>query len=244
MIRKMSFVFYSLLILTYLLSGCATLQDGSLNEMLGKLENRGPLSEKTVIAGLKEALQVGTERTVSSTSAKDGFLGNALIRIALPQQLASTATTLRDAGFGQYVDDLETGMNRAAELAAAEATDVFWQAITQMSVADAFSILNGNDTAATNYFRGKTSASLENRFQPIVAQAMQEVGVARLYNQAMEIYGRIPLVDKPEMTNLEDHVTSRALGGLFAVLGQEEQKIRQDPLARTSDLLRRVFGRD
>ena len=228
--------------LILLLPGCAALQDGTLTEILGSMDGPLPLDEKTVVAGLKEALQVGTQRTVTQTSATGGFLGNALIRIALPVELKSAASTLRDAGLGRYVDDLETGMNRAAELAAAEATDVFWTAITRMTVADGFAILNGNDTAATEYFRGKTSASLEQRFRRIVTGAMNEVGVARLYNQAMDIYGKIPLVEKPEMVSLEDHVTGRALTGLFTVLGQQEQEIRRDPVARTTDLLKRVFG--
>ena len=234
----------SALALAILLSGCTALQDGTLTGILESIDGTSALDEQTVIAGLKEALKVGAERTVTTTSAEGGYLGNALIRIALPDQLESAASTLRDAGLGRYVDDLETGMNRAAELAAAEATDVFWTAITRMTVADAFSILNGNDTAATEYFRGKTSDSLEQRFEPIVTGAMNEVGVARLYNQAMDIYGAIPFSDKPEMVSLEDHVTDRALSGLFTVLGQEEQKIRSDPVARTTDLLRRVFGRE
>ena len=185
---------------------------------------------------------MGTERTVATTSSPDGYLGNALIRIALPEQFDTAASTLRSAGLGSYVDDLETGMNRAAELAAAEATDVFWTAIKQMTLADGFAILNGADTAATDYFHGKTSASLRSRFEPIVAGSMQEVGVARLYDQAIDMYNRIPLVEKPEMVDLQDYVTDRALSGLFTVLGQEEQKIRRDPVARTTELLQRVFG--
>jgi len=230
------------LCLFILLPGCAALQDGTLSGILESLDSSGALDEQTVIAGLKEALKVGTERTVASTSTEGGYLGNALIRIALPEQLDSAASTLRSAGLGSYVDELETGMNRAAELAAVEAAEVFWSAITSMSVADAFSILNGHDTSATEYFRGRTSLSLEQRFQPIVIGAMNEVGVARLYSQTLDIYNKIPLVEKPQIVNLEDYVTDRALIGLFTVLGQEEQKIRTDPVARTTDLLRRVFG--
>lgn len=232
------------LTLALLLSGCAAMQDGTLSGILESLDNTGALDEQTVVAGLKEALRVGTDRTVSTTSAKGGYLGNALIRIALPEQLDSAASTLRNAGLGSYVDELELGMNRAAELAAAEAADVFWTAITQMSVADAFSILNGHDTAATDYFHARTNTTLQQRFQPIVAGAMSEVGVANLYSRTLDIYNRIPLVEKPQVVDLEDYVTDRALFGLFTVLGQEEQKIRSDPVARTTDLLRRVFGQE
>ena len=244
MSSKISLTAAVALALAVLFAGCAALQDGTLSGILESMDGSPTLDENTVIAGLKEALKVGTERTVTATSAEGGYLGNALIHIALPDQLVSAAATLRDAGLSRYVDDLETGMNRAAELAAAEATDVFWNAITQMTVADAFFILNGPDTAATEYFRGKTSGSLELRFQPIVVGAMAEVGVARLYNQVMDLYGAIPFTDKPEMVSLEDYVTDRALSGLFTVLGQQEQKIRSDPVARTTDLLRRVFGRE
>lgn len=229
-------------LLTSFLPGCTALQDGTLDGILGSQGRSGVLDNRTVVAGLKEALKVGTERTVSLTSARDGFLGNALIRIALPSQFESVASTMRNYGFGSYVDELETGMNRAAELAATEATEVFWSAITSMTLADGFAILQGEDTAATEYFRGRTGTELRSRFSPIVRRSMNEVGVARLYDQALENYNRIPLVEKPEMVNLEQYVTDRALTGLFTVLGQEEQKIRQDPIARTTELLKRVFG--
>jgi len=228
--------------LAALLPGCAALEDGTLEGILDSVGNPGRLDNGTVVAGLKEALKVGTERTVTVTSARDGYLGNALIRIALPTQFDSVASKMRDFGFGSYVDELETGMNRAAELAAAEATDVFWNAITSMTLADGFAILQGPDTAATEYFRGRTSAELQSRFGPIVQSSMNEVGVARLYDQALDMYHRIPLVEKPEFVDLEQYVTDRALTGLFTVLGQEEQKIRRDPVARTTDLLKRVFG--
>lgn len=229
------------LVFALIIPGCASLPEGTLDAILNS-GTAGGLDNETVVAGLKEALKVGTERTVSLTSARDGYLGNALIRIALPEQFESTASTMRDYGLGSYVDELETGMNRAAELAAGEATDVFWTAITQMTLADGFAILQGGDSAATDYFRQKTSATLEARFQPIVRNSMAEVGVANLYDQALTVYNRIPLVEKPEMVNLETYVTDRALGGLFTVLAQEEQKIREDPVARTTDLLKRVFG--
>ncbi len=128
------------------------------------LRDDGALDESTVAAGLKEALRVGTERSTASTSKLGGFYKNALIRIALPEQYAGVAKTLNSIGMGSYVDDFERSMNRAAERASGEAIDVFWSAITQMSISDAFGILNGGDTAATDYFRRKTTASLAARF--------------------------------------------------------------------------------
>jgi hypothetical protein len=222
--------------------GCATLQE-DLGDILDAGSGRGgALDEPTVIAGIKEALRVGTQRTVLSTSQLDGFLGNQLIRIAVPDQLESVATALRQVGLGSQVDELEVGMNRAAERAAAEARDVFWNAITSMSVSDAFGILKGHDTAATEYFRDRTNSTLQARFHPIVQQKIDEVGLSRIYGRIEDTYNSLPLAGTPPLVDLDEYVTERALSGLFTVLAQEELKIRHDPLARTTDLLRRVFG--
>lgn len=199
------------------------------------------LDEQTVAAGLREALRVATERTVESTSKLDGFLGNALIRIVLPEQFETAAKTLRTVGFGKQVDELEVGMNRAAERAAGEATSVFLNAISQMTLQDATSILNGGENAVTNYFRSHTEESLHERFKPIVTEKMSEVGLYKVYNGLTDYYNKLPLVTSPAL-DLDEYVTQHALNGLFTVLGQEEKRIRTDPLARTTELLRRVFG--
>ncbi|MFH1279436.1 MAG: DUF4197 domain-containing protein [Candidatus Eisenbacteria bacterium] len=223
----------------FLVAGC-TGSDLNIGDMLGG--SGGPLDEPTVAAGLKEALRVGTERTVSSTSVVDGYLGNALIRIALPEQFETAAGALRTIGLGGKVDELEIAMNRAAEKAAGEAKGVFWDAIVQMTLTDAFGILNGGDAAATEYFRGRTSEELRARFRPIVETKMNEVGLYRAYESALSAYTAIPFTSKPEV-DLEEHVTNKALDGLFHVLADEEKRIRQDPAARTTDLLRKVFGK-
>ena len=220
-----------------LVYGCKEFASQDLGGLLGREE---PLDEQTVAAGLKEALRVGTERTVDTTSKLDGFLGNALIRIAMPDQFEDAAGVLRDIGLGQQVDNFETGMNRAAERAAGEAKNVFWNAVTGMTVADAFGILKGHDTAATDYFHEKTSDELRSRFRPIVKTKMSEVGLYQMYNELTEYYNKIPLKTAPAL-DLDEYITERTLNGLFTVLGQEEKKIREDPLARTTDLLRRVF---
>lgn len=227
--------------LALVLGGCAALQDGSLDGIL----NTGapPLDEAAVSAGLKEALQVGTERSVLTVGAVDGYLGDELIRIAVPADLRGVTDKLRQVGLGSLVDELEVGMNRAAEAAAGEARAVFAEAITGMTIADAFGILGGGDNAATDYFRARTGPTLEARYLPIVRAAMQEVGLARAYGELLEVYGAIPLVQKPALVELDRYVTARALDGLFTVLATEEAKIRQDPAARTTELLRRVFGR-
>jgi len=220
--------------------GCASLQNTDFGSILGGGD--GELDEATVLAGLKEALTVGSGNAVTSTSAVDGFLGDALIRIALPDQLDDAASTLRSVGLGSYVDELEVAMNRAAEQAAGEARDIFWSAVTAMTIADAFAILRGHETAATDYFRAHTESELRARFAPIVAQKTESVGLGRLYRQAADAYATLPLTTKPELVDLDEYVTDEALDGLFTVLAREEQAIRQDPAARTTDLLRRVFG--
>jgi hypothetical protein len=199
------------------------------------------LDEGTIVAGLKEALEVGTTRAVESTSRQNGFNGNPLIRIPLPEELEQMASGLRTIGFGAQVDELELSMNRAAEKAAGEAGPVFWNAVKQMSFADANTILRGDETAATEYFRDRTSNELRRRFAPIVDQSMQEVGLARLYDDLVGRLAMLPLVPKPQL-DLREYVTNGALGGLFTVLGQEEAKIRGDPAARTTALLQTVFG--
>lgn len=235
------------LFLAFLLAagGCAELQGGlSPGDILQSvMRPRGTvLDERTVAAGLKEALRVGTDRTVGLTSRTDGFLGNALIHIALPDPYQPMARTLRTLGLGGQVDALETAMNRAAEQAGGEARTVFWDAISGMTLTDAYAILNGGETAATDYFRGRTSESLRGRFRPIVSQKMGEAGLYRAYDQLVTRYNALPFTTPPAL-NLEEYVTDRGLGGLFTILAQEEQRIRRDPAARTTDLLRKVFSR-
>ncbi len=199
-------------------------------------------SDGQVANGLKEALRVGSERAVSSTSRSGGFLDNSALRIALPSELQTMAKGLRLVGMGQQIDELEVGMNRAAEKASAEAKPIFWNAITSMTLTDAVGILNGGNTAATEYFRDRTSASLTKSFRPVIESSMEKVGLYQDYKQLLDAYTQLPLVSKPSL-DLTEHVNNAALEGLFKVLGQEETKIREDPTARTTELLKDVFGR-
>lgn len=201
------------------------------------------LDEATVIAGLRDALRVGTDRTVASTSRLDGFLANELIRIHTPESLSTMTRTLRTVGFSRQVDELEVAMNRAAEQAAGEATSVFWGGIQKMSIQDGWEILNGGDTAATDYFRRTTSDDLRARFAPIVEEKMSAVGLVQIYDDLVARYEAIPLASLGQRPpDVRAHVTDGALAGLFTVLGQEEAKIRREPAARSTELLRRVFG--
>jgi hypothetical protein len=201
-----------------------------------------PLTDSTTASGLKEALQLATERAVQTTSQTGGFLDNPKIRIPLPGKLGSMATALRGVGMGAQVDELEVAMNRAAEKASAEATPVFVDAISQMSFKDASGILQGGDTAATQYFEKKTTDPLRAKFSPIVGDAMKDVGVAKLYDQLVAKYtSAVPFASAPKF-DLNGYVTDETLDGLFTVVGQEEQKIRKNPAARATDLLKQVFG--
>lgn len=223
-------------------AGCAEL--GLDASSLGGVLSPGDAgaSRSQVASGLKEALRIGTERAVASTSRPGGFLDDARLRIALPDGLATTARAARMVGFGAQVDALEVTMNRAAERASAEATTVFWDAVAKMTIPDAMGILNGGDDAATRYFRNATEQTLRARFEPVVTGAMQQVGVYQAYDGLAARYGALALVGDPKAM-LNDHVTSETLDGLFSVLAREEKRIREDPAARTTALLREVFGR-
>ena len=200
------------------------------------------LSESTVAAGLKEALEVGTERSVVRTSKHGGFLDDPLLRIALPEELDTMAEGLRAVGLGGEVDQLEVTMNRAAERASGEAKQVFWDAVKSMTIADAMGILNGPDDAATRYFRDRTEGRLRERFSPVVDGAMRQVGLYQAYDRLLGQYQLLALFTNPTV-ELNRYVTDETLDGLFLVLAGEEKRIREDPLARSTDLLRTVFGR-
>jgi len=201
-----------------------------------------PGSPSSDALGLKEALRIATERAVQSTSQTNGFLNDPKIRIGLPGALGKLAKALRAVGMGSQVDELELAMNRAAEKAAGEATPIFVDAISQMTFQDATGIVTGGDTAATDYFERTTSEPLRVRFQPIAEQAMQNVGLAKQYDQLVSRYTALPFASKPKL-DLPSFVTDRTLAGLFTVIGEEEKKIRTNPAARTTELLRHVFGR-
>lgn len=226
--------------------GCANISqtdlDAVLGAVLGQGETAGPgLSSSTIVSGLKEALQVGTRNAVRQTSAIDGFWGDQLIRIAIPDELDTMARGLRTIGLGSQVDQFELGMNRAAERAAGDAFDVFVDSIRQMTFSDARGILNGPDDAATTYFRRTAGATLHRRFEPIVNESMRQVGLVRIYDDLLARWRAVPLAPQPRF-DLDGYVTARAVDGLFTVVAAEEKKIRNDPAARVTELLRTVFG--
>lgn len=218
---------------------------GFLDDMLKKipsLSSKQRLDDSTVISGLKEALSIGTANAVKEVSRIDGYLGNNAIKILMPEKLQTVADVLRKIGFEKQVDDFILSMNRAAEKAAPRATDYFVDSVKKMSVDDAKRILNGGDTAATDYFKSKTYDKLFSDFKPIISSSMDEVGVTRNYKEMMAKYSSIPFV-KAESLDVDTYVTGKALDGLFYMVAQEEKKIRTDPAARVTELLKQVFGR-
>jgi hypothetical protein len=201
----------------------------------------GGLSDAKIGSGLQEALKVGTENAVVQTGTVDGFLMNKAIKILMPKTLQNMERPLRMVGYGPQIDEFVVGMNRAAEKAVPFAKEIFWDAIGQMTFDDARKILNGNDTAATDYFKAKTSKKLHAAFRPSVEQVMDQVGVNKQYNELIGRYKSVPFAQSITF-DVNQYVTEKATDGIFYVVAQEEKKIRTNPAARVSDILKEVFG--
>jgi hypothetical protein len=228
----------------FVLAGPAGAQWDKLLKGLGGGEGSAGagLSDAKIGAGLKEALQVATEKTVGLTGKTDGYFSNQAIKILMPEKLRNFESGLRAVGFGGQVDELVLGMNRAAERAAPQAKQIFFDAIGAMSFDDARKLLNGGDTAATEYFRGKTTPRLTTAFRPAVEQSMNQVGVSRQYKDLVGRFDSIPFA-KSQAFDLDGYVVDKGLGGLFTVLAEQEKQIRTNPTARATDLLKEVFKR-
>lgn len=199
------------------------------------------LDEKTIIAGLREALEIGTRNAVKVVSKKNGYLSNRKIAIPLPDELEEVADKLRSIGLRKDVDRFIEDMNHAAEKAAEGAADIFIDAIRKMTLDDARRILKGPDDAATSYFEKHTRKRLYDMFFPVIRDAMNRLGVTKLYKFLLDSYNKLPLVRK-KTYDLDRYITNKGLDGLFTMLSEEEKKIRKDPAARVTELLRKVFG--
>jgi len=202
----------------------------------------GELSDAKIGSGLKEALKIGTENAVNLTGKTDGYFTNKAIKILLPEKLHMMEQGLRAAGQGPKIDEFVLSMNRAAEQAAPSAKKIFWDALGEMSFEDAQKILTGGNTSATEYFKGKTTDKLTAAFTPVVKKTMDQVGVVKKYEGLVGHAQSIPFV-KRETLDINHYVVTKALDGLFHVLGEEESQIRTNPAARTTDLLKEVFGK-
>ncbi len=224
-----------------------SLAHGQLGDILKKADetlnqrSTAGLSNDKIIAGLKEALQVSTGKAVALTGRPDGFLKNEAIKILLPPKLQTVGNGMRMLGMGARVDELEVGMNRAAEQATPLAKQIFIAAVKKMTFDDARKILTGSDAAATEYFKRTSSEDLTTAFTPIVHRSMKKVGVVQQYNHMLESApGGSALAGQ---FDINKYVVSKTLDGLFLMLGEEEKKIRKNPAAQTTALLKEVFGR-
>lgn len=199
------------------------------------------ITNREAVAGLKAALERGSQHAVAVLGQTDGFLGNPKVRIPLPDSLTRAEALMRRVGMGKYADELVVSMNRAAEAAVPEARQLFVDSVRKMTVQDAKGILTGGETSGTEYFQRTTKDQLHNRFLPIVKKATERVGLAQRYNEYAEKGATLGLVKK-EQSNLDEYVTQKALDGLYLMVAEEEKRIRKDPLAAGASIIRKVFG--
>lgn len=200
----------------------------------------GNLSNAEIVQGLKDALRVGTDSATFHLGLLDGFYGDDIIRIGMPPEAQKVEKTLRDVGLGKTVDQAVLSMNRAAEDASKYVGDIFLNAIKQMTVQDALGILKGGDFAATDYLKRTTTIQLTTAIKPVVSHSLEYVNATKYWKDVFTVYNRFS--SAPVNTDLTEYVTQKTLNGLFYHIGLEEQKIRKDPVARITDILRKVFG--
>ena len=221
-------------------SALAASQLGDWLEKLG-LDDVVSVDDAETVAGLKEALFIGSENAVMQTGQLDGYFRDEVIKILLPENFEIVEQGMRLIGQGELVDEFVLSMNRAAETAAPYAKEIFWGAIKRIDFDDARGILTGGDTAATDYFRAETSEQLAVAFLPVVQRATEQVGATRKYKELVGRYQSIPFAQSIAF-DVDDYVVGKGLDGLFYVLAKEERKIRTDPAARVTELLQRVFS--
>ncbi len=234
LIRKTAF-----LMLLVLVASCTTQQ---INQTLGEVLGSDPsLTSEDVAEGLKQALSKGISKGADQASADGGYYQNPRLRIPFPEDAKRVEEKLRQIGLGNEVDKFIVTLNRGAEEAAMEAKPIFIDAIRSMSIRDAWNILRGQDDAATQYLRRTTSDQLRAKFEPVIAKALDQVNATRYYGDIVSTYNRLPGVNKVN-PDLNDYATERALDGLFLLVADEEKNIRENPVARTTELLKRVFA--
>ncbi len=200
------------------------------------------LSNEDVRKGLCEALSQGIRSAIASLGKEDGYFKSEDVKVLLPKGFADVEKGVRVLGQGQRIDELILTMNRAAEKAVPEVTDIFAKALSEMSIADAKVILKGKDTEATEYFKKSSRVELAQKIRPIVSEMTKKAGTSKAYKDFMNKIGPLKSMLKDVVFDLDDHVTEKALDGLFLMIGREEKRIRENPAARTTDILRKVFG--
>lgn len=221
------------LVLLFSLTGCETAK--SIMDSAGT-----NLTTAEVVTGLKQALELGTDSATSHLSSLNGFYQDAMVKILMPPEAEKVEKTLRNVGLGSLVDKAVLSMNRAAEEATKSVGNIFINAIKQMTIQDAFGILRGGNMAATDYLKTKTSAQLTTAFSPIISRSLQNTNATKYWKDVFTTYNRFS--NNPVNTDLTAYVTQKALDGLFYHIGLEEQRIRKDPVARITDILKKVFA--
>lgn len=226
-------------------TGCTTQQiNQAIGEAMGATGTAGgkEVTSTEVAQGLKEALTVGISKGAQQASQLDGYYKNPKLKIPFPPDVQRVEQRLRQIGLGSEVDKFIVSLNRGAEKAATEAKPVFVTAIRNMTIQDAWNILRGQDDAATQYLKRTTSSELRSRFQPIVAKSLDDVEATKYYGDLVNTYNKIPGVQRVN-PDLESYATDKAIEGLFLLVADEEKNIRENPVARTTELLRRVFSK-
>ncbi len=230
---------YIILLSSFLMFGCTTQQiQDAIGSILGTNDS---ITESEAAGGLQDALGQGLKVGMGLLSKQDGFLGNDLVRIPWPDQAKPIFDVMQKLGMQKQVDNVTTSLNRAAEKASGVAIEVFLNAVKQMKIKDAMSILLGGDGTATAYLKKTTTPMLTEKFRPIISNSLDQVNATKLWGEAITIYNKVPLV-KPVNADLTGFVTEKALDGIFKMVEKEENKIRANPLARVSDLMKKVFG--
>ncbi len=219
---------------------CLSIQCTPLQQVVNNFPDTGNSSQQKIVQGLKQALTIGTQNSTGKLSAVDGFFADAAVKILMPPEAQDVEKTLRRFGLGSLVDKTVLSLNRAAEDAAKSATPIFVDAIKQMTISDALGILKGGDFAATDYFKQKTTAALTQAFSPIISKSLNKVDATKYWSDLFTAYNRFS--SKRVETDIKAYVTQKAIDGIFYDVGLEEQKIRKNPAARVTDLLKQVFG--
>lgn len=233
--KQTSVIHYQLIAFCLLIFGCETVR-----EFIETTAESEMLTEEEIISGLKQALEFGGEEAADQASETGGFYEDSRLYIPFPEEVERVENTLRDIGLGSMVDDFILRLNRSAEIAAAEAGPILFDAIRNITIHDGLEILHGEKNAATTYLYRQTFDNLTSVFQPIISEALDETNTTRYWEDIISRYNQIPFVETVE-TDLARYTTNRAIDGLFVLVEEEEREIRNDPAARVTDLLRRVF---
>jgi len=223
------------------ISSCDVQSQAQLGNILKQAGATGTPTTLEIASGIKQALEIGTSNGADKLSAKDGFLGNMAVKILFPPEAQKVENALRGIGLGSVADNVITSLNRAAEDAAQEAKPIFIAAVRQMTITDATNILMGKQDAATEYFKRVTTAQLMSKFSPIIGNSLNKVGATKYWTEAANSYNKIPLV-KQVTADLNAYVTQKAIDGMFKQVAQEELQIRENINARSTTLLKKVFG--